>query len=195
MQKTLKHIYKHTVKRIFPSAGDIVETFLVDELGNASRILDLGCGPSSPICRIKDRLQPGIHIVGVDDFAPYIEENKKREKPIHSEYVKSNIFSVNFPPKSFDGAILLDVIEHFEKDDFLNFLPKLEKMTKKIIVMTPNGFIDQDEYDHNAYQIHRSGWTADEMRRLGFTCYGVSGIKALRGRHGLPTIDPRLSAT
>ncbi|MDR3558456.1 MAG: class I SAM-dependent methyltransferase [Candidatus Pacebacteria bacterium] len=190
MEKALKRIYKNTFKVFFPSAGDIVDAMLVHELKNADRILDLGCGPSSPLGRVKDRLKPGVYMLGVDDFDPYLEKNR-RDK-IHSEYLKHDILSVDFPKKSFDCAVLLDVIEHFNKDDFLAFLPKLEKIAKKIIIMTPNGFINQNEYDDNAYQIHRSGWTAPEMRKLGFACYGTSGLKWLRGEYALARIRPRL---
>src|ERR1035437_1732992 len=132
MEKILKKIYKNTFKRVFPSAGEIVDKFLIKELKDCSRVLDLGCGPSSPLGRIKSQLKPDLYSVGVDDFDPYLEKNKKDQ--IHSKYVKSNIFDIDFPEKSFDCALLLDVIEHFEKDDFLKFLPKLEKITKKIIV-------------------------------------------------------------
>ncbi len=192
MEKTLKKIYKNTFKKIFPSPGEIVDSFLIHELKNADRILDLGCGPSSPLKRVKAELKPNVYLLGVDDFAPYIEDNKKNPDKIHTEYLKSNIFKVQFPDKSFDAAIFLDVIEHFDKKDFLDFLPKLEKIVKKIIVMTPNGFIDQHEYDNNTYQIHRSGWTAEELQKLGFTCYGVSGLKFLRGEYGLAKIRPRV---
>src|SRR3954469_21237059 len=126
MEKILKKIYKNTFKVFFPSAGEILETFLVRELKDSTRILDLGCGYSSPLGRIKDKLRPDVYTVGVDDFDPYLEESK--QKKIHSEYIKSNIFKVDFKDNSFDYAILLDVIEHFDREDFLKFLPKLEKM-------------------------------------------------------------------
>jgi len=190
MEKTLKYIYKNTFKVFFPSAGDIVETFLTRELRDADRILDLGCGPGSPLGRVKKDLRPGVYMLGVDDFEPYIQKNKIDK--IHSEYLKKNIFDADFPAKSFDCAVLLDVIEHFEEKDFLEFLAKLERMVKKIIIMTPNGFTNQNEYDGNVYQIHRSGWTAKQMRGLGFTCYGTSGLKFLRGECALARIKPRL---
>lgn len=188
MEKLLKKIYKHTIKRIFPSGGEIVDNVLVRELKDCARVLDLGCGQYSPLGRINNRLRPDLYSVGVDDFDPYLETSKQQK--IHSEYVKSNIFSIDFPEKSFDCAILLDVIEHFDREDFLRFLPKLEKIAKKILILTPNGFIHQEEYDGNEYQIHKSGWTADEMEKLGFTCFGVSGWKFLRGEYAVSKIKP-----
>ncbi len=190
MEKILKYIYKHTFKVFFPSAADILDAVLIRELKDAERILDLGCGPSSPIKRVKNNLKKGVYLLGVDDFDPYIKKNIQEKT--HSEYLKKNIMEIDFPEKNFDCAILIDVIEHFNKDDFLRFLPRLERMTKKIIIMTPNGFINQDEYDENTYQIHRSGWTAQEMHDHGFICCGISGLKSLRGEHALAKIRPRL---
>lgn len=190
MEEVLKKIYKNTFKKIFPSTGEIVDAFLIRELKDCSRVIDLGCGPSSPLGRVKDKLKPTLYSLGVDDFDPYLEKNKKDQ--IHSEYLKSNIFNISFPEKSFDAALLIDVVEHFEKEDFLNFLPKLEKIAKKIIVMTPNGYVKQDEYDNNEYQIHKSGWTTEDMKKLGFRCYGVSGLKVLRGEAALPRIKPAI---
>ena len=186
----LKKIYKNTFKIVFPSAGEIVDEFLIKEMRDCSRILDLGCGALSPIGRIKSNLKPDLYSLGVDDFDPYLEISKKNK--IHSEYLKHNIFTIDFSEKSFDCAILLDVIEHFDRNDFLEFLPKLEKIVKKIIIMTPNGFVKQEKYDNNEYQQHKSGWLVDDLVKLGFKCYGVSGLKFLRGELALPVIKPAL---
>ena len=188
MEQLLKKIYKNTFKKIFPSGGEVLEAFLIKELKDCSRVIDLGCGQYSPLGRIRDKLNPNLYSVGVDDFDPYLETSKKQG--IHSEYIKSNIFNITFPDNSFDCALLLDVIEHFEKEDFLKFLPQLEKIAKKIIILTPNGFVNQDTYDGNEYQIHKSGWTVEDMEKLGFTCYGVSGLKTLRGEYAVSRIKP-----
>lgn len=188
MEEILKKIYKNTFKKIFPSTGEIVDKFLVKELKDCERIIDLGCGPSSPLGRIKDKLKPSLYSLGVDNFDPYLEKNKKDQ--IHSEYLKSNIFDIDFPEKSFDCALLIDVVEHFDKEDFLTFLPRLEKIANKIVVMTPNGYVEQEEYDNNEYQIHKSGWTTEDLEQLGFKCFGVSGLQILRGKAALPRIKP-----
>lgn len=189
-EQILKKIYKNTFKRIFPSGAEISDKFLIKELKDCSSVLDLGCGPHSPLGRIKHELKPDLYSVGVDDFDPYLEKNKLEQ--IHTKYVKSNIFDIDFPEKSFDCIILMDVIEHFEKEDFLKLLPKLEKISKKIIIMTPNGFVPQEEYDGNEYQIHKSGWTVEDMSKLGFKCVGVLGLKYLRGELAATRIRPAL---
>lgn len=171
---------KKIIRKVIPSTPNIIEKLLKDELRGCKNVLDLGCGQNSPLRLLKgDSDFNNLYSVAVDIFTPYILENMN-EKKIHSEYLNMNIFDIDFPEKSFDCAILFDVVEHFKREDFLNFLPKLEKIAKKILIITPNGYIDQDEYDSNPYQVHRSGWTIEDFEKLGFTCYGLSGLKVLK---------------
>lgn len=173
-------VIKKIVRFFLPSNKDFIKKYLRKELKGCKTLIDLGCGENSPYGLLKnENIAKNIHSIGVDIFSPYLIENIKNNK-IHSEYVNKNIFDIDYPNKSIDVAILFDVIEHFEKNDFLNFLPKLERMTKKIIIITPNGFVEQGEYDNNHYQKHLSGWTVKDMKKLGFKCYGLSGCKILQ---------------
>lgn len=68
----------------------------------------------------------------------------------------------------YDLVYCLDVIEHMEKEDGLRLLAELERVAvRRILLFTPNGFRPQDSDD--PWQVHRSGWTADELRGLGYT--------------------------
>lgn len=192
MIEILKQIKKNTFGKIFPSGDEKIDRFLIKELRGFSSVLDLGCGGTinqlSRFVRIQKALNPKIYSVGVDIFKPYIIEAKKTR--VHSEYINADIFSIEFPEKSFDCAILLDVIEHVEKEEFFKFLPKLEKMCKKIIILTPNGYLFNEEVDNNFYQIHKSGWTVKELTEAGFKCFGVLGFKFLRKEGAYPKIKP-----
>jgi 2-polyprenyl-3-methyl-5-hydroxy-6-metoxy-1,4-benzoquinol methylase len=189
MRKLIKSIYRLSFKKIFPTTGEIIESILRKELKDCKSVLDLGCGPSSPLKYLKKEPRLTLYSVGVDIFEPYILKNLEENK-IHSEYINTDIFKIDFPANSFDCILLIDVIEHFEKTDFQNFLPKLEKIANKIIIITPNGFIEQKTYDNNQNQIHLSGWTQKEMKKLGFKCNGLSGLKFLRGQEWEPKIKP-----
>lgn len=179
---------KKIVKKIIPSQQDNIKKILQRELSDCKSVLDLGCGESSPLRLLKGNPNfKDLYSVGVDIFSPYILKNVEENK-IHSKYINQNIFEVDFPEKSFDCAIMLDVIEHFEREDFIKFLPKLEKFAKKIIIMTPNGFVKQESYDNNPYQVHKSGWTVPDMEKLGFKCLGMSGLKTIYDSNIKPTI-------
>ncbi len=193
MIELLKKIKKGTFGKIFPSGEERIDLFLIKELKGCSSVIDLGCGgtPSllSRFSRIKKKY-PHLYSVGIDIFEEYIVAAQKTN--VHSRYIKSDILKIDFPENSFDCALLIDVIEHIKKDDFYLFLPKLEKIAKKIIILTPNGFIDNDIIDNNEHQAHQSGWSKEEMKSLGFDCFGVSGLKFLRKKSCLPKIKPAI---
>ena len=172
MKKLIEKIYHHPIfYRIFPTT----KYCLIKELKDCQSILDLGCGPSSPIQYVKNIR----HSVGVEAFEPYILEAKKRNT--HTKYIQKKIEGIDFPEKSFDAVILIEVLEHLPKERGYEILKKAEKWAKKkVIISTPNGFLLQLERDNNLLQKHLSGWGVDEMRKLGFRCNGLSGFKLLR---------------
>ena len=97
-----------------------------------------------------------------------------------------------FESDTFDCVILLDVVEHLKKDEGLRLLDNVERIArKKIFVVTPNGFLPSGAFDNNPWQIHRSGWTVEEMRNRGYKVLGVHGLKALRGEKAILKFNPK----
>ncbi len=145
------------------------------ELKDCETVLDLGCGPSSPIQHCKNVK----HSVGVEIFGPYLEESKS--KGIHSEYLQKKISELNFPEDSFDAVIMIEVLEHLPKETGEDILKKAERWArKKIIISSPNGFIAQKAVDGNQFQKHLSGWDYREMKSRDFKVRGLAGPKVLR---------------
>lgn len=154
--------------QVFHTIGYCVTT----ELEDCQSVLDIGCGPSS---LIKDCKQI-TYSVGVEAFDGYLNESKK--KKIHTKYIKGEIQNLDFPKKSFDAVIMIEVLEHLSKKDGLETLKRAEQWAKKkIIITTPNGYFKMDEIDKNKFQEHLSGWTRKELEKKGYTCHGVTGAK------------------
>lgn len=146
-------------------------------LNGCKKVLDLGCGRRSPIqyCRNVE------YSVGVDIFEPYIEESKS--KKIHNEYLKMDLLDIDkvFEPKSFDCVLGLEILEHLPKNDGYDLINKMSRISmKKVIISTPNGFVEQTDCDGNGNQRHLSGWTVKDLKDLGFDVVGLHGYKALR---------------
>jgi SAM-dependent methyltransferase len=170
--------------KLFP----IYETELEKAIGDSKTVLDVGCGSNSPLVRIPKRFSS----VGVDIFKPSIDESKK--KKIHDRYIITDILKIDqfFKPDSFDCVIASDVIEHLSKNDGKKLLLLMETIAKKkVIIFTPNGYIDQDEYGENPWQRHKSGWSPEEMSKFGYTVHGIHGWKFLRGEHSAILYKPK----
>lgn len=150
-----------------------LENLLSRELEDCRTVLDLGCGNDSPIQHF------GMdYSIGVDVFEPYLRESKSKSKSIHDDYVKAILTQVNFKSNSFDAILLLFALEHMEKEGGRELLVKMKRWaTKKIILATPNGYIRQEAIDNNPFMEHRSGWTVEELEKIGFKVYGLYGWK------------------
>lgn len=145
---------------------------LKKELNDCESVLDLGCGPSSPL-QFCNKIK---YSLGVEIFTPYLKESQKRK--IHSQYLNQNIMNLKIAPRSFDAVIMIEVLEHLSKKDGLKLLERAEKWAKKkIIVSTPNGYFPEGKVDQNSWQRHLSGWSIDNFRKLNFKCHGLAGIK------------------
>jgi len=157
--------------------------------GTCESLLDVGCGESSPIQHFAREIPQRI---GVDAHAPSIELS--RQRGIHNDYRVMDILAIgkSFGARSVDCVVVLDVIEHLEKSDGHRLLNLIETIARKrVVVYTPNGFLPQPPETRNEWQLHRSGWTAPEMRDRGYRIIGIGGWRPLRGPWALPRWRPR----
>ncbi|OGG10985.1 hypothetical protein A3J20_01250 [Candidatus Gottesmanbacteria bacterium RIFCSPLOWO2_02_FULL_42_29] len=153
---------------------------LAKQLKKSGSVLDVGCGRSSPLKKVKFKGRSE----GIDLYRKSITDSKKQH--IHSTYKIGDIRKLSryYKPKSFDSVIALDVIEHLKKKEALKLISDMENIaTKNVVILTPNGYYKQDELDGNPYQVHQSGWTKDDFKRLGYRIYGIRGWQKLRGEH------------
>ena len=114
---------------------------------------------------------------------------------IHHAYVVVDVMNIGnaFAEKSFDCVFASDLIEHLNKEDGLKLIAMMERIArKKVIIYTPNGFLPQGEVDNNPAQIHRSGWTVNEMKLLGYNrIIGINGWKPIRGELAKIRLSPQ----
>ena len=160
---------------------------LEDNLDDCKTILDVGCGDISPLRLLRGEYK----LTGVDGYKPAIEASRK--KGIHNEYKALDIKDLNkyFKNKSFDAVVALDVIEHLKKEEGYKFLNDLERIAKKrVILVTPNGFVDQHNNTNNL-QEHLSGWSPNDFEKLGYKVYGIYGAKFLRKEEGSLALEPK----
>lgn len=168
-------------RTIFVDIGNFFYYRMLEkELSSCKTVLDVGCGADSPLGKIRKKFRSA----GIDIFERCIIESKK--KKIHNEYRVGDIRKLDkyYKTKSFDAVIALDVIEHFNKKEALQLIKKMEEIAKKkVILLTPNGFLKQDPLEGNPYQIHHSGWTKEELEKLRYKVYGLRGLRYLRDQY------------
>jgi hypothetical protein len=159
---------------------------LLREVDADSTLLDLGCGQDSLVRHLPD----SVKRTGVDLYEPSIEISRKNK--IHHDYAKINILEAldHFGPKSFDHVTAMDVIEHLDREEGETLINVMEGLArKKVLILTPNGFVPQSHPD-NPWQLHRSGWDTSDFSSRGYSVTGLHGWKALRGAMGNPIIKP-----
>lgn len=109
---------------------------------------------------------------------PYILKGKPAS--VHDFYVQGDVRRLPFKDKSFDCAVATEIIEHLIKEDALKMLGEMERVAKKLVLTTPNGFLPTYPGPlDNPDEAHLSGWTVTELKELGFQVYGMSGLKTL----------------
>ncbi|MGO8926060.1 MAG: class I SAM-dependent methyltransferase [Limisphaerales bacterium] len=141
--------------------------------------MDIGCGPSSVLTQFR----PGLRTVGLDAFEGAISEARKRAQ--HDDYVLADVLSTSPETilersggRPFDLVTLFHVIEHFPKRQAFELLERCERLTcKYILVVTPNGFLEQGPEYGNEFQRHLSGWFTHDFEGLGYSVRGVLGAR------------------
>jgi len=175
---------KKTYRKIFPN----YEMELEKAVGNCKSLLDVGCGSSSPI----KHFSKNLHCEGVEIFEPDLK--KSQEAKIHNKYHQISVLDIGekFKENSFDCVLASDLIEHLTKEEGNKLIKMMEKIAKKrVIIFTPNGFLPQGEFNKNPWQVHKTGWTVEEMQKKGYKIIGINGIKSLRKEFTTIKYKPR----
>lgn len=152
-----------------------------------STVLDVGCGYISPLRYIRNLK----YTAGIDIDRAAVRVSRRQH--IHHKYNVGDIRGLGhlFPEKSFDTVIAFDVVEHLTKKDGYKLIRNMEKIArKKIIIITPNGFQPQANFNTNRHQQHLSGWTSADFRKYKFSVYGLRGLRWLRGQYGALKYHP-----
>lgn len=141
-----------------------------------STILDVGVGFGKYGMLIREVLdlpferyyknQWRIKVDGVEAFKDY-------RNPIH-DYVYNTIFygdiqKLHHQLPKYDLVLLIDVLEHFTKEEGKNVLRSLlEHTNKALLVSTPLYPAYQTEYIGNRFEEHKSQWTKEDFGDFRF---------------------------
>lgn len=79
----------------------------------------------------------------------------------------ADIFSIYKSLNHYDLILMVDVIEHLEKEKAIGLLNYFVSKGSKIIVATPVDFFNQDLYE-SEFEHHISHWTFNDFKKIGF---------------------------
>lgn len=135
---------------------------LESNINSGSSLLDVGCGPKLYSNHFKNVCR---EIVTVDAFE-WVEPD------ICVDLEKTNLTEIF--DKKFDNIIMLDFLEHLDKEKGLSLLEDAKKIcNEKIFVFTPMEEIWTDNSEHveneklwcynNQFDLHKSLWNNDDF--------------------------------
>ena len=140
---------------------------LLDVNLNGLMILDCGFGYGNWAFQIKVKLGYEPYFVGLEIHRPYIEIQSKFG--LYDKLVEASVLDIPFDDGYFDVVLACEIIEHLEQKDGLKMINEIERVSKNLVIITtPLGFMKQEEYDGNKYQIHRSAWNPSDFIKMGY---------------------------
>ena len=137
-------------------------------------ILDVGSGfgKYGYLCReyldvTQGRFRKGdwkIRIDGIEGFAPYLSD---LQRLIYDRIYEGDIFETfaKFPDQTYDLALAIDILEHFEKAEGLRFLEECLRLARIVLVSVPLG-LAQGAVFGNPLESHRAKWSKKEFKAL-----------------------------
>jgi len=151
----------------------------------SSTILDIGVGFGIWGYLMYMLRKPKL-LIGIDIDLNYLLTLRKHN--IYDCLIRASASTLPFKERVFDYVLSIEVIEHLNKVSGEKMIIELERVCKrKIVVTTPNGYLEQHPYIATESEIHRSGWSAQEFKQKGYKVHGIGlrGTSFLRSRRSL----------
>jgi hypothetical protein len=167
------------LKHGYDPARILIRLALRDTLVGCDSALEPGCGVSMTM-----RYLGAPNTVGFEGYQPSFDEARRLNT--HDRLVQGDVRDLArcFQPRQFDACVALDLIEHLNKEEGIKLMQDMEKIArKKVLILTPSGFLPQRRAAADDLQQHLSGWEPAEMARYGYRVMGFLGPKGLRGEH------------
>jgi glycosyltransferase involved in cell wall biosynthesis len=133
---------------------------------NPKTILDIGIGFGKYGMLLRESLDISLGRYERDSWAVRIdgvEAFPEYRNPIH-DYAYDNVYYGAVPGvlnglPSYDVVLLVDVLEHFTKEEGLDVIRELKSHSRKcLVISTPLHPSEQEAYLGNEYECHRSRW-------------------------------------
>ena len=141
-------------------------------LSNPSSVLDVGVGFGKYGVLIRENMEVPFEryykeqwIVRVDGVEAYEQYRNPIHDYVYNHVYYGDILNVHSQLQKYDCVLLIDVLEHFTKEEGHQVLETLLQHTNKaLIVSTPLYPAHQTEYLGNPFEEHKSRWEKEDFR-------------------------------
>lgn len=110
-----------------------------------TKILDIGAGWGK-----YRTLLPEYKMDACEVWKPYVEQQELEK--LYDKVFVDNICDIEID--HYDAIIMGDVLEHLDKQDAMDLLPRLFSKSEEVYIVVPYCYA-QDEVDDNPYEIHQ----------------------------------------
>lgn len=154
---------KHTIKGRRASSNDNLVAYLRQNIVPGSSLLDLGCGPKLYSDALRDLCDP---VLTVDAWS-WVEPD------IVADLETTALRDIT--DLTWDYVLMLDFIEHLDKQAGLDLIRQVQTQTKRaIFLLTPMEEIWTDNHENvddprlwshgNTYDLHKSLWSVADFK-------------------------------
>lgn len=144
--------------------------YVQEATDNGESLLSLCCGIGYELRGLNTD-----DITAVDIAPQYLSELKNHHPQVKTFNNDAYDYIKNAESNSVDVISIIDGIEHLTKEKGLEVIKHMKRVARKeILLFTPDGYLKNEP--HNAWgiegadehQTHKSGWSALELKDLGF---------------------------
>ena len=145
--------------------------YILQEIENSSLkrilVLDLGMGYGNFGSLLKSNVNVEAIIDGVEIWEMY--KTEKWNKFYDHIYIEEIYKHLQNSQKKYDFVLLIDVLEHFDKNKGKEILDLIIKLINKaLIISTPTTEYPQGNLHGNPYEEHKCVWSDKEIKEYGF---------------------------
>jgi ubiquinone/menaquinone biosynthesis C-methylase UbiE len=156
---------------------------LLAHLKPGAKVLELGCGAGVP-CTQK-LVAHGLNVIGVDISTAQVELGRKHVPG--AEFVKADMMSLEYDPRSFDAVLAFYSIFHLPKEEQGTMIERISSWLK-------DGGWFLCNFSNDEGDVVREGWFKPEVTMFS-SGLGVQGTRTMLDEkaHGLVIVEDELA--